>query len=98
VFVLNRKGATLVDIPEPRFVMVFFRSNLCSDMQCSDMSGTRAHCCLQNRHLNVVVSGSLASSRMLPTELAASESEYAMLNSNTDPVSRITSYSNSGPF
>lgn len=83
----------LVDIPEPRFVMVFFRSNLCSDMQCADMSGTFAHCCSQNRHLNVVVSGSLASSRMLPTELAASESEYAMSNPDALLVSRIPSCS-----
>jgi hypothetical protein len=49
-------------------------------LQCVDISSTRLHCCSQKRHLKVVVSGSLASSTMLPTELAASESLYAILD------------------
>jgi hypothetical protein len=60
--------------------MVPVRSKLCSLLQCADISGTRLHCSSQKRHLKVVVSGSLASSTMLPTELAASESLYAILN------------------
>jgi hypothetical protein len=68
--------------PGPRFLIVPGKSKLCSLLQCADISGTRLHCCSQKRHLKVVVSGSLASSTMLPTELAASESLYAMLLSN----------------
>lgn len=64
----------MVDEPGPRFLMVSGKSKLCSLVQCFDMSWTRPHCCSQKRHLKVVVSGSLASSTMLPAELAASES------------------------
>jgi hypothetical protein len=72
----------MLDEPGPRLLIVFGRSNLCSLLQWVDISGTLVHCCSQNRHLKVVVSGSLASSTKLPTELAASESLYAMLNAN----------------
>jgi hypothetical protein len=70
----------MVDELGPRSLTVVARSKLCSLLQCVAISSTRLHCCSQKRHLNVCVSGSLASSTMLPTELA-SESLYAILRS-----------------
>ena len=54
--------------------MIAVRSKPCSALSCATMSDTRLHCRSENRSLKVVVSGSLASSTMLPTELAVSES------------------------
>ena len=43
------------------------------------MAGTLPHCSSQNKHLKVVVSASLASSMMSPTELAVSEAVSDMM-------------------
>lgn len=48
--------------------------NSCSVSQCSNIERTDVNSWLQNRHLQFVTSGSDASSTMLPTELAVSES------------------------
>ena len=62
------------DVPGPSPLIVAGRSNPFSALLCSTMSDTRVHCRSENRSLKVVVSGSLASSTMLPTELAVSDS------------------------
>jgi hypothetical protein len=67
------------DKPGPRFFIVAARSKPYSVLRCSVISDTRLHCRSENRSLKVVVSGSLASSRMLPTELALSESLSGMV-------------------
>lgn len=64
----------LASVPDPSPLMVAVRSKPCSALLCATMSDTRLHCRSENRSLKLVVSGSLASSTMLPTELAVSES------------------------
>jgi hypothetical protein len=61
-------------IPGPSPLIVAGRSKPFSALLCSIMSDTRVHCRSENRSLKLVVSGSLASSMMLPTELAVSDS------------------------
>ena len=65
----------LETIPGPSPLIVAMRSNPFSALLCSTMSDTRVHCRSENRSLKLVVSGSLASSTMLPTELASSSDE-----------------------
>jgi len=70
----------LSDVPGPSPLIVAGRSNPFSALLCSTMSDTRVHCRSENRSLKVVVSGSLASSTMLPTELAVSDSVSDMFS------------------
>ena len=67
-------------VPGPSPLMVAGRSNPFSVLLCSTISDTRVHCRSENRSLKVVVSGSLASSTMLPTELAVSDSVSDMFS------------------
>jgi hypothetical protein len=67
-------------------LIVAGRSNPFSALLCSTISDTRVHCRSENRSLKLVVSGSLASSTMLPTELAVSDSVSDMLLDATTVV------------
>lgn len=54
--------------------------NLWSVSQCVNIASTEFCSMSQNKHLKIMVSGSDASSIMLPVELAVSESESGMAN------------------
>ena len=56
------------------------RSKPCSFLLCDIISSTQPNCLSEKRSLKLVVSGSLASSWMLPTELAVSESVSDILD------------------
>jgi len=73
-------------VPGPSPLIVAGRSNPFPALLCSTISDTRVHCRSENRSLKVVVSGSLASSTMLPTELAVSDSVSDMFTGVTFPV------------